>query len=380
MDLVPVYEPVLTEDDALAVADAVRSGYVAAGPAVAAFEGAMASLTRMPHAVGVSSGTAALELAVAALGIGPGDEVILPSFTIVSCARAVVEAGATPVLVDVDPGTFSLDVEQVRARVTERTRAVMGVHVYGHPFDVEAVRGAIGGRAVALIEDAAEAHGAEVVAGGAWTPCGGAGDLSVFSFYANKAITTGEGGMVLARDGAKAARVRSLANLAFGEERRYEHAELGHNYRMGNAQAALGLSQAKRIDAIVAAKRRVGSWYRERLSRIAGIELQARAPWARPVDWMAALVLADDAGLDARGLAGALRERGIDTRPFFLGMHEQPALHARGLFDGERHPVSERLARRGLLLPSSPALDEATVERVTRAVAEVVAGRRGRRP
>lgn len=369
MQRVPVYEPRLTDDDARAAADAVRSGWVSsAGPAITAFEAGWAAYCGMPHGVAVSSGTAALELALATLGLQPGDEVICPTFTIVSCVRAIVLAGATPVLVDAEPDTWNLDLDAVAAKIGPRTRAVLAVHVYGHPYDARRLRELTSSRGVVVIEDAAEAHGAEIEQDGALRRCGSLGDVAVFSFYANKPITTGEGGMVLARDPELAARVRWKANLCFGpREDRFLHRELGANHRLTNVQAAIGLSQLARFDTMLAGKRRVGAGYRARLAGVDGLRLQKHAVWARPIDWMNGVVL-EDSRFDARELARRLDARGIETRPFFLGMHEQPAFHARGLFVGERYPVAEMLARRGLYLPSSPELDDATLDRVCDAV------------
>jgi len=365
---IPVYEPWLVAGDSEAVARAVRSGWVSsAGAELRAFEQAWASYCGMAHGVGVSSGTAALELALEAAGVGPGDEVICPTFTIISCALAIVRVGATPVLVDSDPGTYCMDAEEVRAKVTDKTAAVLAVHMYGHPVAPEVVE-LSRTRGLLLVEDAAEAHGAEIRIGEEWARCGGVGELSVFSFYANKAITTGEGGMVLTNDGRHADRVRSLMNLCFKPSRRFEHDELGHNYRLTNVQAALGLSQIGRLDEIVERKRSLARSYRERLDAVEGVTMQSEAPWARPVPWMIGVVLDDEAGMDAAELARRLKALGVDSRPFFLGMHEQPVLRQRGLFDGVRYPVAERLSRQGLYLPSSPMLEDDVVDRVCSAV------------
>jgi perosamine synthetase len=305
----------------------------------------------------VSNGTTALELAVRALGIGPGDEVVCPTFTIVSCVRAIVLAGATPVLVDAGPRTFNLDVEQLEAAISPRTRAIMAVHTYGHPFDPRVVEIARR-RAIPLIEDAAEAHGGELLIDSTWRPCGGIGDLSIFSFYANKPVTTGEGGMVLARDAQVAERVRSHRNLCFGpRDDRFRHRELGGNFRLGNVAAAIGLSQLGRLDRIVERKREVAALYRARLPQL---QFQLHESWARPIDWMVSVVF----DRPAREIAEKLDRSGIETRPFFLGMHEQPVF-AR-LFSGVRHPVAERLSRHGLYLPSALSVDAAIVERVAR--------------
>ena len=299
---------------------------------------------------------------------------ILPTFTIVSCVTAVLSAGATPVLVDADPKTWTMDVSQLESRVGARTRTIMPVHIYGHPVDMDTVLELADRRGLSILEDAAEAHGAEYRSrDGDWRRCGDFGALSCFSFYANKLLTTGEGGMVVTDDESLAERLRSLRNLGFMPGRRFHHEELGFNFRLTNLQAALGVAQLERMDAIVARKREIAALYSERLGGLEGLQLPPEEPWARSVFWMYGIVLDEATGLDAAALAARLEERDIETRPFFLGMHEQPALHRLGLFRGERYPVAERLARQGLYLPSGLALTDESVERVSAAVRDVLA-------
>ena len=373
---IPVYEPWLVPGDAEAVARVVRSGWVSsAGDALRAFEERWASYCGRRHGIAVSSGTAALELALEACGVGPGDEVICPTFTIISCARAIVRVGATAALVDSDPRIYAMDPEAVRNRITDRTAGILAVHMYGHPVNAEALLEITRNHGLVFVEDAAEAHGAEVRIGGEWVRCGGLGEVSIFSFYANKAITTGEGGMVMTDDDGIAERLRSLMNLGFKRERRFEHDELGHNFRMTNLQASLGVAQIDRLDSILERKRELARSYRERLGGVEGVAMQGQEPWARPVPWMIGIELDDDIPMDAAEFARRLSDHGVDSRPYFLGMHEQPVFIRQGLFDGESHPVAERLSRRGLYLPSSPTLDAATIDRVCGAVRQVLSGR-----
>jgi perosamine synthetase len=376
--MIAVNEPLLGERELEYVAQCVRTGWVSsAGEFIARFEDGWAAYCGRRHGVAVANGTVALQLAVACLDLAPGDEVILPTFTIVSCAVAVVGNGGVPVLLDSDPETWCLDVGQLEAKITPRTRAIMPVHIYGHPVDMDPLLELAERHRLAVVEDAAEVHGAEYLSrradpAGRWRRCGSFGALSCFSFYANKAITTGEGGMVLTDDPALAERLRSLRNLCFRPQRRFEHEELGTNARLTNLQAALGVAQLERIDAIVARKREIGHRYSRLLAGVPGVQLPTERSWARNVYWMFGLVLDESTGLDAARCAERLLERGVETRPFFLGMHEQPALRRLGLFAGERYPVAERLARQGLYLPSGLALTDELIERVAAAVREVV--------
>lgn len=348
----------------------MRTGWISSeGHFIEEFEKSWALYCGMEHGVAVSSGTAALEVAVACLGLEPGDEVIMPTFTIISCASAIINSRATPVLVDSNPRTWCIDVIQVEAKITPRTRAIMPVHIYGHPVDMDHLCELARKYNLFIIEDAAEAHGAEYKG----RKVGGIGDLSCFSFYANKIITTGEGGMVLTKREDHAGRLRSLRNLCFRKDRRFYHTELGHNYRLTNIQAAVGLSQLEKIEEHIRRKRWMAQAYRQQLCDIPQIFLPMEEEWAKNVYWMYGVVLSDDVKYDATEFASRLRAEGIDTRPFFIGMHEQPALLGKGFFRGEHYPVTERLTRRGLYLPSGLTLTESQLTQVCEAVRGVFA-------
>jgi perosamine synthetase len=363
--IVPLSEPLIGEREAAYALDCVRSGWISSeGPYVARFEEAWAAYCGVRHGVAVTNGTAALYAATAALGLGPGDEVIMPSFTIIGCAQAILAAGATPVLVDADAATWCMDVTQVKSRITQRTRAIMAVHIYGHPVDMRPLRALASKHSLRIIEDAAEAHGAEYRGARA----GGLGDVGCFSFYANKILTTGEGGMVVTDDDGLAERVRDYRNMGFRSDRRFYHTEYGRNERMTAVQAAIGLAQVEGIDARVQRKRAMGRRYNELLARIDGLHLPVEMAYAKNVYWMYGVVLDATLGFDAAAFAQRLLRRGIATRPFFLGMHEQPVLRDRGLFAGERYPVTERIARQGLYLPSGLTLTDVQIERVAAAV------------
>ena len=376
--MIPVNEPLLGEREMEYVAECVRTGWVSsAGRFIEAFEQGWAAYCGMRYGVAVSNGTVALQAALACLDLQPGDEVILPTFTIISCAQAVLYNGGVPVLVDCDPRTWCMDPNQVEAKITSRTSAIMPVHIYGHPVDMDPLFTLAEKHDLVIVEDAAEAHGASYLSGrngpdSTWRRCGGLGQLSTFSFYANKLITTGEGGMVLTDDPAYAKRLRDLRNLCFRPERRFYHTELGHNWRMTNLQAAIGLAQLERFDEIIERKRWMGRSYTERLAGLAGVQLPVEEPWARQVYWMFGIVLDEATGLDAVELAKRLKARGVETRPFFLGMHEQPVFHERGLFLHERYPVAERIARQGLYLPSGLTLTEAQIDAVCAALVDAL--------
>lgn len=376
--MIPVNEPWLGERELGYVAECIRTGWVSsAGRFIEEFEQKWADYCGRKYGIAVSNGTVALQLAVACLGLEPGDEVIMPTFTIISCALAVIYNGGIPVLVEADPRTWCMAVEQVKDKITKRTRAIMPVHIYGHPVDMDPLLDLADKHGLAIIEDAAEAHGAEYLSGRntshpVWRRCGSFGALSCFSFYANKLITTGEGGMVLTDDPKLAEKARSLRNLCFQQGRRFYHEELGFNFRFTNVQAALGLAQLERMEEIVARKRRMGQEYTRRLKDIQGLQLPVEEAWARNVYWMYGVVPSEKMGMDASQFAQRLREYGVDTRPFFLGMHEQPAFSKRGLFLNERYPVAERLASQGLYLPSGLALTEEQLAQACDAVHEVL--------
>ncbi len=375
--MIPVNAPLLDGNEKRYLAECIDSGWISSeGPFVARFEAAFAGAIGRTHGVAVCNGTAALEAGLYALGVGEGDEVVMPSFTIISCAVAALRLGAQPVLVDIDPETWCMDVAQVAAKLTPRTKVVMPVHIYGHPVDMDPLLELRARHGFRILEDAAEVQGAAYLSrrgGEHWLKCGAIGDAAATSFYANKIVTTGEGGMVLADDPAVAARARDYRNLCFRPERRFYHTELGYNFRMTNLQAAVGLAQVERLAEFVAIKVRVAEYYRRALAGLPGVRFMTVKPWARSVYWMYAVELAAAAKLDAVTVMERLKARGVATRPFVLGLHQQPVLRGRGLFAGESHPHTERAARLGFYLPSGLNLDEATVGQVAAALRESLA-------
>jgi perosamine synthetase len=370
-DFIPVNTPLLDGGEKQAVIDCIETGWISSeGPAVAEFEKQFAARVGRRHGIAVCNGSAALDAAVAALDLAPGDEVILPSFTIISCAAAVVRAQAMPVVVDCDPRTFNMRAADVAAVITPRTKAIMVVHLYGLPVDMDGILELASRHGLKVIEDAAEMHG-QTYRGG---PCGSFGDVSAFSFYPNKHVTTGEGGMIVTDDEALAKRCRSLRNLCFQPERRFVHEELGWNLRFTNIQAAIGLAQLARLDDFVARKRRMGRRYTELLAGTPGLVLPLpRTDYAENIYWVYGMVLEDGVPFDAVEAMRRLGARGIGCRPFFWPMHEQPVFLKRGWFAETKCPHASRLARRGFYVPSGLGLTDAQLERVAAAVREVMA-------
>jgi perosamine synthetase len=350
---IPVNEPLIGEREKELVMECLNTGWISSeGPFVSQFEEAFSRRVGRKHGVACANGTAALDLAVAALRLGPGDEVILPTFTIISCAAAIVRAGATPVVVDADSDTWNMLPEQVAAAITSRTAAIMVVHIYGLPVDMDPILDLAERHQLAVIEDAAE------LIGGTYKgrPCGSFGHISTFSFYPNKHITTGEGGMVVTDDPALAERCRSLCNLCFQPKQRFIHEELGWNFRLTNLQAALGLAQLDRLAWALERKREIGKLYVERLSNSPQMQLPVDStPYAENVYWVFGVVclLAD---LNAAAFMRSLAKLGIGTRPFFYPIHLQPVFREHGLFEGCHLPNSERLAKQGFYLPSGLGL------------------------
>ncbi len=366
---IPVNEPLLDGNEQRYLAECLDTGWISSeGPFVARFEQAFAARVGRKHGIAVTNGSAALDAAVAALRLGPGDEVILPTFTIISCAAAIVRAGATPVVVDCDPRTWNLDTTQIEARISPRTRAILPVHLYGLPVDMDPVLALAARHGLAIIEDAAEAIG-QTYRG---RPCGSFGDLSTFSFYPNKHITTGEGGMIVTDDDHLAARCRSLRNLCFQPGKRFVHEELGWNLRMTNLQAALGLAQLEQLDRNLERKREMGRRYDALLADIPGLQRPLpRTDFADNLYWVYGVVLDEAVAFDAEEAMRRLGRLGIGTRPFFWPMHEQPVLRRMGWFGEVACPVAERIARRGFYIPSGLALDDrqqATVSKLLKGI------------
>lgn len=370
MITIPVSEPLLNGNERRYVNECLDSGWISSeGPFSRKFEEQFAKRVGRRHGIAVCNGSAALEAAVAALGIGPGDEVILPSFTIISCAAAVIRSGATPVLVDSDSNTWNLDPSNLEGLVSPRTKAIMVVHIYGLPVDMDPVLTVAARHGLHIIEDAAEMHGQTYRD----KPCGSFGSISTFSFYPNKNVTTGEGGMIVTDDEALAERCRGLRNLCFQPAKRFVHEELGWNMRMSNLNAALGLAQLERIDEFIARKRHIGAQYNMLLADIDGVQLPVPlTDYAENIYWVYGIVLEEGLPVGVEEIMTRLADWGVETRPFFWPMHRQPVFCRMGMFAGITCAVAERLGRRGLYLPSGLTLCDEQIERVAKTFREVL--------
>jgi perosamine synthetase len=369
-DFIPMAVPVLGKEELQNVTEAVKSGWISSlGPFVREFETRFSEFCGVRHAVAVSSGTTALHLALAVIGVGPGDQVILPSITHISAINAVIYQGGTPVLVDCEPDAWCIAVDAVCRSINEKTKAVIAVHLYGQMADMGALGEVAGRYGIPVIEDAAQAHGATL----SGRKAGSLGHIGCFSFYSNKIITTGEGGMVTTDDDRVAERAAKLRDQAYEKSRRFMHRELGYNYRMTNMQAAVGVAQLGRIGEFIEHRRAIARRYRKHFAGGAGLVLPVERESSEHVHWVfAMLVDRDEFGLSRDQLASALRECGIDSRPFFYPAHMQPLYSEQ--FSGRSFPVAEWLAADGINLPAGNDLQLDEVDYI----AEVVLSSRKR--
>lgn len=369
--MIPVFDPYFGEEEIEAVTAALRRGELSGtfGSALSEFEQKFAEYCGCKHGIAVSSGTTALHLAVDAAGVSRGDEVLVSASTNIATALAAYHNGAVPIPVDSEEITWNLDLDLLEGLITPRTKAIIPVHLFGHPVDMERLCAIAKRHQLVVIEDCAESHGAT------WRGrmTGGFGDMGCFSFYANKIITTGEGGMVITNNDKLAAELRLLRNLAFTTPR-FRHQRAGYNFRMTGYQAAFGLAQFKKIETIIANKRRVANSYNEFLKNVTGLQLPTELSGARNVYWMYGIVVKPEFGMNRDQLADHLLRAGIETRTFFCPMNQQPFLKEQAGYRPIPCPVADRLWERGLYLPSSPALDDKTIGTVTRAI---IASKRG---
>lgn len=364
---IPLAKPDLSGNELQYVRRALESTWISSsGDYLDELENRFAQVCGVEHAVACANGTGALHLALEALGIGPGDEVLVPTLTYVASVNAVAYTGATPVLVDSDQGSWNLSVRDVAASVTSRTRAIVAVHLYGNPADLDGLREVAAREGLYLVEDAAEALGASV--GNKFV--GSIGDVSTFSFYGNKILTTGEGGMVTTDDAELAETVRRLRGQGQDPQHRYWFPVRGFNYRLTNLQAAIGVAQLERLKDFLVARQAIAQWYRSTLERLPYTRYQAVHARATAVNWLFSITLD---GMDAHGRDNVMEQMqrdGVETRPFFYPMHQMPVFSHRNRPSG--FPVADALGASGVNLPTWVGMTLADVERVCDSLAEAV--------
>lgn len=363
--MIPVASPDISELEERYVQEAVRSGWVSSiGAFVDRFERDFATFCETEHGVAVSNGTDALLVTLKAAGVGPGDEVIVPALTFVAVPAVVLHLGAQPVLADIHPDYWCLDPLAVERAISPKTKAIVVVHLYGHPADMDPILELARSRRIAVIEDGAEAHGARYKN----RRVGSLGDAGCFSFYGNKIITTGEGGMVVTNNAALAERVRMLKDHAMDPMRRYYHPEAGYNCRMTNLQAALGCAQLERIEVLLAQRAQLLTWYREGIASTPRVTLNPKMPWADPVNWMVCVLLDPQMAHYRDRIQGELKEAGIDTRPFFVPLPEMPPYKNARLVGASTSdvPVAYAVGAAGFNMPSSPTLQDQQICRITK--------------
>ncbi len=364
--IIPVCEPTLAGNEMEYVRRAVETNWISsAGSYIREFEANFAQACGTRYGIACANGTVAMHLILATLGLEPDDEVIIPTFTMIATANAVRYCNARPVLVDMEPEQWQMDIDQVEAAITPRTKAIVPVHIYGHPTDMDPLMALAEKHGLYVIEDAAEAHGGEYKG----RRCGGLGDAAGFSFYGNKIITTGEGGMVTTNNRDIARIAWNLRDHAFSTDRHFWHKYIGFNYRMTNLQAAVGLAQVEQLDNFVAARRKNAFDYNRFLREIPGIQTPKEAPWAKNVYWMYGILVDEEAyGMNRDQLRKVLADNGVETRTFFIPMHCQPIYWE--VFKGERYPVAEQLCRNGFYLPSASSLTLDEIEYITDIIRE----------
>ena len=363
--MIPVYEPLIGEEEISAVVDALRKGEISGsfGETIPRFEQSFADYCGCKYGVAVSSGTTALHLAVAALDIKQGDEVLVSSSTNIATALAVYHNGANIIPVDSETVTWNLNADLIESLITPRTRAIIPVHLFGHPVDMYRIQEIAKRHKLTIIEDCAESHGATFR--GKMT--GSFGDMGCFSFYANKIITTGEGGMVITNNKPLADRLQLLRNLAFTKPR-FRHVFAGYNFRMTGFQAAMGLAQFRKIDCTIREKRRVAHTYNQYLKDVPGLQLPVELEGAFNVYWMYAVVVKPEFGLNRDQLMEHLRNDGIDTRTFFCPMNRQPCFQSQPGLNIMANPIAEKLWETGFYLPSSCTLTEDTIRYICNSI------------
>ncbi len=369
-EFIPVNEPLLDGNEKKYLNNCIDTGWISSeGPYVDLFEKKFASKIGRKHAISVSSGTAALDVAVKAIGIKKDDEIIVPSFTIISCVLQIIRAGAIPVLIDSDPITWNMDVTKIESKITSKTKAIMVVHIYGLPVDMEPILSICKKYNLKLVEDSAEMIGQTYMN----KPCGSFGDISTYSFYSNKHVTTGEGGMLFTDDDNLAKKCQELRNLCFQKEKRFFHEDLGWNYRMTNLQAAIGLAQLEQLEKFIKKKRYIGLLYNKLLESLPGVQLPlVSSNYSKNIYWVYGILLEESLDLDANKIIDLLAKNKIGSRPFFYPLHKQPVLKKLGFFKKQRFPVAEKLSNLGFYVPSGLAITDEQIKRVSEVLFKIL--------
>ncbi|MFH1958584.1 MAG: DegT/DnrJ/EryC1/StrS family aminotransferase [bacterium] len=368
--IIPVCEPVLQGKESEYLKKCVETNWISsAGKYIEDFEKEFSRLCGAKYGISTTSGTTALHLALATLGIGSGDEVIIPTFTMIATANVVTHLGAKPVLIDAESKTWNIDTEKIEKKITKKTRAIIPVHIYGHPVEMDKIMELAKKYNLYVVEDAAEAHGAEYRG----RKIGSIGDCACFSFYANKIITTGEGGMIVTNNKEIAEKAENLRDHAFSEERHFWHKYVAFNYRMTNLQAAIGAAQVERFSQLVEARIKNARLYNSYLKDVPGITLPPETEGIKNVYWMYSILVEDEFGMTRDELRTYLAKRGIETRTFFIPMHLQPVYYKQ--YKGEEYPVSEELCRKGMYLPSSSGLEKDEIKFIAESIHDAKAGK-----
>ena len=367
---VPVNEPFLLGNEKKYLMKCIKDGFVSStGPFVEKFEKKFAKRLNRKFAISVSNGTAALQLAFESLDIKKNEEVILPSFTIISCILPIVRCGAKPVLIDSDPVTWNMDVNKIEKKITSKTKAIIAPHIYGLPIDMDPLIKIAKKYKLKVIEDAAEAIGLKYKK----KECGSFGDVSTFSFYANKHITTGEGGMIVTDNKKIAERCKSLRNICFNKKRRFVHYELGWNNRFTNLQSAVGLAQLEKLNSFIIKKRNIGKVYNRELSKIKIFHTPLdRQTFAKNIYWVYGLVLKKNSQISLKYMMKELMKEGVQTRHFFWPLHQQPILKKMGFFKKNKFPIAEYLSRNGFYIPTGLGLTSSQQKFVINKIKKIV--------
>jgi len=364
--MIPIMEPLIDNQEIDLVLDCLKTGWISSqGSYIPEFENTFAGYCGSGYGIATSNGTTALHLALVTLGLSPGDEVLVPALSFIATANAVSYCGAKPVFVEVDARTWTMDPGALKDLITHRTKAILPVHLYGHPADMDPIMEIASAYGLWVIEDAAEAHGAEYKG----KKVGSIGHMACFSFYGNKIITTGEGGMIVTNHPEWTEKARILRDHGMSKERKYWHPILGYNYRMTNIQAAIGLGQMKKLDHLIAQKRRVAQAYAQGFEKVKGIVLPPEETWAKNVFWLYSILIRPETGKKRDDLIDYLHRSQVESRPLFYPIPDMPFYQGGGFF-----PVSKAISEQGISLPSAATLTSEQISTVIEHIKHFIDG------